>query len=99
MLCISVKLNKLKSNEGETTHQSTFIWLSFPLKLKPLSLVLMDRLPPVCLLPEGTPKVRAGAVDIVRYWQELGYLIIYITGRPDMQQVCHPFPTLYLIIN
>ena len=33
------------------------------------------------------PKVRAGAVDVVRYWQELGYLIIYITGRPDMQQV------------
>ncbi|RZF42912.1 hypothetical protein LSTR_LSTR003628 [Laodelphax striatellus] len=32
------------------------------------------------------PKVRAGAVDIVRHWQELGYLIIYITGRPDMQQ-------------
>ncbi|CAG0897738.1 unnamed protein product [Cyprideis torosa] len=32
------------------------------------------------------PKVRAGAVDVVRYWQELGYLIIYITGRPDMQQ-------------
>ncbi|KAF2905240.1 hypothetical protein ILUMI_00964 [Ignelater luminosus] len=32
------------------------------------------------------PKVRAGAVDVVRHWQELGYLIIYITGRPDMQQ-------------
>ncbi|KAK7871835.1 hypothetical protein R5R35_006433 [Gryllus longicercus] len=32
------------------------------------------------------PKVRAGAVDIVRHWQELGYMIIYITGRPDMQQ-------------
>ncbi|GLV44995.1 retinal degeneration B [Carabus blaptoides fortunei] len=32
------------------------------------------------------PKVRAGAVDIVRHWQELGYLIIYTTGRPDMQQ-------------
>ncbi|XP_059481583.1 protein retinal degeneration B isoform X2 [Neocloeon triangulifer] len=32
------------------------------------------------------PKVRAGAVDIVRHWQELGYLIIYMTGRPDMQQ-------------
>ncbi|XP_031779472.1 protein retinal degeneration B isoform X4 [Nasonia vitripennis] len=32
------------------------------------------------------PKVRAGAVDIVRHWQELGYLIIYITGRPHMQQ-------------
>lgn len=59
------------------------------------------------------PKVRAGAVDVVRYafvgspkriecteqktkynifisfsrhWQELGYFIIYITGRPDMQQ-------------
>ncbi|XP_055327532.1 protein retinal degeneration B-like [Paramacrobiotus metropolitanus] len=31
------------------------------------------------------PKVRPGAVDIVRHWQELGYLIIYITGRPDMQ--------------
>lgn len=32
------------------------------------------------------PKVRAGAVDICRHWQELGYLIIYVTGRPDMQQ-------------
>ncbi|XP_045127111.1 protein retinal degeneration B-like isoform X5 [Portunus trituberculatus] len=32
------------------------------------------------------PKVRAGAVDVVRHWQELGYLIIYVTGRPDMQQ-------------
>ena len=21
-----------------------------------------------------------------RHWQELGYLIIYVTGRPDMQQ-------------
>ncbi|XP_057661381.1 protein retinal degeneration B isoform X3 [Diorhabda carinulata] len=31
------------------------------------------------------PKVRAGAVDVVRHWQELGFLIIYITGRPDMQ--------------
>lgn len=32
------------------------------------------------------PKVRAGAVDVVRFWQDLGYLIIYITGRPDLQQ-------------
>ncbi|XP_076232304.1 retinal degeneration B isoform X1 [Calliopsis andreniformis] len=32
------------------------------------------------------PKVRAGAVDVVRHWQELGYLIIYITARPDIQQ-------------
>ncbi|XP_044586561.1 protein retinal degeneration B isoform X3 [Cotesia glomerata] len=32
------------------------------------------------------PKVRAGAVDVARHWQELGYLIIYITARPDMQQ-------------
>lgn len=32
------------------------------------------------------PKVRAGAVDIVRHWQELGYLIIYISARPDVQQ-------------
>ena len=31
------------------------------------------------------PKVKAGAVDIVRHWQELGYLIVYVTGRPDMQ--------------
>jgi hypothetical protein len=29
--------------------------------------------------------VKAGAVDIVRHWQELGYLIVYVTGRPDMQ--------------
>ncbi|KAJ6216321.1 hypothetical protein RDWZM_007478 [Blomia tropicalis] len=32
------------------------------------------------------PKVRPGSVDVVRFWQELGYLIIYITGRPDIQQ-------------
>ncbi|UJR15164.1 hypothetical protein I4U23_002127 [Adineta vaga] len=32
------------------------------------------------------PKVRPGAVDVVRYWQELGYIIIYITARPDIQQ-------------
>ncbi|XP_016297364.1 membrane-associated phosphatidylinositol transfer protein 2 isoform X3 [Sinocyclocheilus anshuiensis] len=32
------------------------------------------------------PKVRAGAVDVVRHWQDLGYLIVYVTGRPDMQK-------------
>lgn len=31
------------------------------------------------------PKVKPGAVDIVRHWQELGYVIVYVTGRPDMQ--------------
>ncbi|XP_031303878.1 membrane-associated phosphatidylinositol transfer protein 1 isoform X1 [Camelus dromedarius] len=32
------------------------------------------------------PKVRAGAVDVVRHWQDTGYLIVYVTGRPDMQK-------------
>jgi len=32
------------------------------------------------------PKVRPGAVDVVRHWQDLGYLILYVTARPDMQQ-------------
>ncbi|XP_061306908.1 membrane-associated phosphatidylinositol transfer protein 1 isoform X2 [Pezoporus flaviventris] len=32
------------------------------------------------------PKVRAGAVDVVRHWQDLGFMIIYVTGRPDMQK-------------
>ncbi|KAM9735785.1 LOW QUALITY PROTEIN: membrane-associated phosphatidylinositol transfer protein 2-like [Menidia menidia] len=32
------------------------------------------------------PKVRAGAVDVVRFWQDLGYLIVYVSGRPDMQK-------------
>jgi hypothetical protein len=32
------------------------------------------------------PKLRYQAVDVVRHWQELGYLIVYITGRPDMQK-------------
>ncbi|CAF3708247.1 unnamed protein product [Rotaria sp. Silwood1] len=32
------------------------------------------------------PKVRPGAVDVVRYWQDLGYIIIYVTARPDIQQ-------------
>ncbi|XP_012945649.1 protein retinal degeneration B [Aplysia californica] len=31
------------------------------------------------------PKVRAGAVDVVRHWQELGYLILYVSARPDLQ--------------
>ncbi|KAJ8312604.1 hypothetical protein KUTeg_009977 [Tegillarca granosa] len=31
------------------------------------------------------PKVRAGAVDVVRLYQDLGYLILYVTARPDMQ--------------
>ena len=25
-------------------------------------------------------------VHVDRYWQDLGYLIIYVTARPDMQQ-------------
>ncbi|XP_058161082.1 membrane-associated phosphatidylinositol transfer protein 1 isoform X2 [Dasypus novemcinctus] len=32
------------------------------------------------------PKVRAGAVDVVRHWQDAGFLIVYVTGRPDMQK-------------
>ena len=32
------------------------------------------------------PRVRPGAVDVVRHWQDRGYLILYITARPDMQQ-------------
>ncbi|VDO84158.1 unnamed protein product [Soboliphyme baturini] len=32
------------------------------------------------------PKVRPGAVDVVRYWQDMGYLILYVTARPDIQQ-------------
>ncbi|WAR03801.1 PITM1-like protein [Mya arenaria] len=31
------------------------------------------------------PKVKPGAVDVVRHWQERGYLIMYVTARPDMQ--------------
>lgn len=33
------------------------------------------------------PKVRAGAVDVVRHWQELGFLIIYVTSRLDFQKI------------
>ncbi|KAA3670501.1 uncharacterized protein DEA37_0010551, partial [Paragonimus westermani] len=32
------------------------------------------------------PKVRPGAVDVARHWQGLGYLLIYLSARPDMQQ-------------
>ncbi|VDD76171.1 unnamed protein product [Mesocestoides corti] len=31
------------------------------------------------------PKVRAGSVDIMRHWHSLGYLLIYMSARPDMQ--------------
>ena len=30
-------------------------------------------------------QVRPSSVDVVRHWQDLGYLIIYVTGRPCMQ--------------
>lgn len=43
-----------------------------------LSIFLSVFLPP--------SKVRPGGVDVVRHWQELGYLLVYITARPDMQQ-------------
>ncbi|KAL3118485.1 hypothetical protein niasHT_000250 [Heterodera trifolii] len=32
------------------------------------------------------PRLRPGAVDVVRFWQQQGFLIIYLTARPDMQQ-------------
>lgn len=32
------------------------------------------------------PKVRPGAVDVARHWQGLGYILIYLSARPDMQQ-------------
>ncbi|THD27193.1 Membrane-associated phosphatidylinositol transfer protein 1 [Fasciola hepatica] len=32
------------------------------------------------------PKIRPGAVDVARHWYALGYLIIYLSARPDMQQ-------------
>ncbi|KAG8229664.1 hypothetical protein J437_LFUL008597 [Ladona fulva] len=31
------------------------------------------------------PSVRQGSVDVVRFWEQKGYLIVYITGRPEMQ--------------
>lgn len=52
------------------------------------------------------PRVRPGAIDVVRYWHEQGYLIIYLTARPDMQQRAvsgwlaqHNFPTGLLFFN
>lgn len=36
-------------------------------------------------LSGNDPKVRAGAVDVVRHWHDLGYLILYVTARPDIQ--------------
>ncbi|CAF0717992.1 unnamed protein product [Brachionus calyciflorus] len=35
------------------------------------------------VLTRKNPKLRPGAVDIVRYWQSLGYIIIYITSKSD----------------
>jgi len=32
------------------------------------------------------PKVRPSAVDVVRRWQDLGYAIVYVTARPEMQK-------------
>uniref|UniRef100_A0A1I8FNB1 DDHD domain-containing protein n=1 Tax=Macrostomum lignano TaxID=282301 RepID=A0A1I8FNB1_9PLAT len=43
------------------------------------------RLPNVSIMG-ADPKVRPGAVDVVRHWQDLGYLLVYISARPDMQQ-------------
>ncbi|ETN80438.1 LNS2 protein, partial [Necator americanus] len=52
------------------------------------------------------PRVRPGAVDAVRYWHEQGYVILYLTARPDMQQrvvsawlAQHCFPYGLLLFN
>ncbi|KRX25121.1 Protein retinal degeneration B, partial [Trichinella nelsoni] len=52
------------------------------------------------------PRVRPSAVDVVRHWQDLGYLIVYISARPDLQQrivttwlVEHNFPFGLLFFN
>ncbi|EJW88443.1 retinal degeneration b protein [Wuchereria bancrofti] len=42
------------------------------------------------------PRVRPGVVDVVRYWHDLGYTIIYITARPDMQ---HKVVALWLALH
>ncbi|VBB25977.1 unnamed protein product [Acanthocheilonema viteae] len=42
------------------------------------------------------PRVRPGVVDVVRYWYDLGYTIIYITARPDMQ---HKVVALWLALH
>ncbi|VDK68610.1 unnamed protein product [Litomosoides sigmodontis] len=42
------------------------------------------------------PRVRPGVVDVVRYWHNLGYTIIYITARPDMQ---HKVVALWLALH
>ena len=31
------------------------------------------------------PRVRPGAVDVLRLWQQRGYMLLYITERPDLQ--------------
>ncbi|VEL26005.1 unnamed protein product [Protopolystoma xenopodis] len=36
--------------------------------------------------PSHDPKVRPGGVDVARHWQGLGFLLIYLSARPDMQQ-------------
>ncbi|KER19070.1 hypothetical protein T265_12025 [Opisthorchis viverrini] len=45
------------------------------------------------------PKIRPGSIDVARHWQSLGYLLIYLSARPDMQQrrvtswlMSHNFP-------
>lgn len=32
------------------------------------------------------PKVQPGVIDVVRYWHGMGYLLVYLSARPDMQQ-------------
>ncbi|VDM56683.1 unnamed protein product [Angiostrongylus costaricensis] len=52
------------------------------------------------------PRVRPSAVDVVRYWYDQGYVILYLTARPDMQQrvfsawlAQHCFPHGLLLFN
>ncbi|KFD50834.1 hypothetical protein M513_08272 [Trichuris suis] len=52
------------------------------------------------------PKVRPAAVDVARFWQDLGYLILYVSARPDVQQRVvtswlaeHNFPFGLLFFN
>lgn len=37
-------------------------------------------------LSGGDPRVRPGAVDVVRFWRDAGYFILYVSSRPERQK-------------
>ncbi|XP_051865884.1 membrane-associated phosphatidylinositol transfer protein 1-like isoform X2 [Pristis pectinata] len=70
---------------GDRTFAESFLWV-VPPRSECVVFSIDGSFAASVSIMGSDPKVRAGAVDVVRYWQERGCLVVYVSGRPDMQK-------------